>query len=499
MVNKEWCKNIDEFSTIDVKFNADYPAERHLPRVYSQRIRSCTFASLHVPFQPNFKNPLLVKEITFTTHVSAKNVLKILSVCTNIEALKFLTTMTSETAFENDDETAAVFNNLKHLQFLELGILSFLDRSPKQISRTFSAIIGNDKILFPALKLLSVAFHVRHVEWFQIFMFVSRHSVSLKSLNAICPCGERLIGSEKRSKETMLPSNLTFPQLDSLVVNGASDCSCREDVWLLLDQQKHLKRYETDISRGAVFLKEVIEKNQKTIRVLKLHEIGNLYSDELNCEIFRECLSLQELSLRFDWGFVIVVNVGGGTAQQKMPVLYNLQALPKSLLRLTLCGSQILSHELESLFSVDRGLEEVTLGRADSLKVKNTGMTISILIKMLENMKMLKKFRIFLDMICELESHEVYYCSELNGIWLGIWEIAKITKVINDRSNAETREDTCCGESYNEEACLSHRPYIDLVFKGAAMKADFLRRLKHINAQYIKNSSSTSSSKNGAC
>lgn len=476
-MSKEWCKNIDEFSTVDVNFNADYPPDRHRDRVFEQRIRSCSFASLsHIRFDPSFKYPLLVKEITFTTHVSAENVLQILSVCTNIESLRFLTTMTSETAFDDNDRTAAALNNLKNLQYLEIGILTFLERSPVLRSRTFSAIIGNEKIVFPALKTLSVAFLVRHIEWFQIFMFVARHSVSLKSLNAICPCGER---TEKRGKETLLPSNLTFPQLESLVVNGESNCACREDVWILLDQQRQLRRYETDIASGAVFLKEVIEKNQATIKVLKLHEIGNTYNEELNGEIFEKCLSLEELSLRFDWGYVIVVNVGGGTAQQKMPVLYNLNVLPKSLLRLTLCGSQILTSELDGLFATERDLEEVTLGRADSLKMKNTGMTSEILITMLRNLTNLRKFRIFLDMICEVESNEVYYCSELKGIWLRIWDIAKEIDIVNNGEGPDAEK--CCGDRYNEEECLSHRPFIDLVFKSGATREEFLKRLEKRN------------------
>ncbi|CAL8097459.1 unnamed protein product [Orchesella dallaii] len=481
VVNKEWCKNIDEFSTVDVNFNADYPQTKYRKRVFELRIRNCTFSSLHVPFSPDFKNPLLVKEITFTTHVSSSNVLKVLSVCSNVESLRFLTTMSSETSFKEDETTSNVFNNLKNLQYLEIGILTFLDRCPKTRSKTYSAIIGNDNVLLPSLKELRVAFLVLHIEWFQLFKFVSRHSVTLKSFNVMSPCGERIVGGEQRCKDTIVQKGLTFPQLDTLIVNGVSECACREDIWLLLDQQKQLKRCETDISQGALFLKEVIERNHKTIRVLKLHEISNLDSDELSCDMFRKCSSLQDLYLRFEWGFVIVVNVGGGTSKSRVPVLYNLESLPESLKRLTLCGSQLLSDELDSLFSKKRVLEEVTLGKAETLKAKNTGLTSKILTKMLENLEKLRKVRISIDMICEHECREGNYCGDLNGIWLKIWELAKEMDVVdNEIGDYEGR---CCGPRYNEETCMSHQPFIDMVFKTDPLRVSFLNRLKELQSQ----------------
>lgn len=478
-VNKEWCGNIDEFSTVEVTFNDDYPSAEHLPRVFSQRIKSCTFTSLHTArFNPAFKYPLLVKEMTFTTQVSTENVLGILSVCTHIESLRFLTTMSSETRFTDYTQCARVFNNLKNLHHLEIGIWAFLDRNPKQTSRTFSAIIGNELVLFPALKSLNIAFLVRHSEWNQIFRFLARHNVSLKTVNAMCPCGERAPGGERRVEGIGVHSNLVFPQLENLVINGGSDCACREDLWPLLEQQKQLKRYETDISQGAVFLKDVIEANHETIKVLELHEIGNLYSDELNCELFQKCINLEDLSLHFDWRFVIVVNVGGGTAQQRMHVLYNLNLLPKGLKKLTLCGSQILSTELENLLGSERSLEEVTLGRADSIKIDNTGITLSIMIKMLKHLKNLKKFRIFLDMICSRESKEVFSCGELTGLWLKIWEIAKQVNVVNREEDKD--EGRCCGNQYNEQKCASHRQYIDLIFKNHSFREQFLLNLEEL-------------------
>lgn len=435
-----------------------------------------------MPFSPQFSNPLLVKEITITTQVSPTNALRILSVCTNIETLRFLTTMASETSFENDRQTASILNNLKNLSFLEIGILTFLDRNSSQKSRTFDGIVGNENVVLPSLKILKLAFIVLHYEWLNLFKFMSRHAITLKCLNTMCPCGERLdmFDSGSHNRHTTLPRDITIPQLNTLAVNYADEnyCSFLEDsISLLLTQQKQLRRYETDISCGATLLKEVIDKNHTTIRILKLGKIGNVYSDELDCDIFRKCLGLQELSLRFDWGYVIVVNVGGGTAQQRLPLLYNLEALPKSLQRLTLCGTQIPSKELLSLFSQERILEEVTLGRADSMKAKDTGMTTPILMKMLENLVKLKKFRIFLDMICERESNEVCYCNELNGVWLQVWEIAKEVKVVNLDEVNET-EGKCCGNKYNDVSCLSHRPFIDMGFQTPKSRVELLNRMK---------------------
>jgi len=84
-VNKTLKVCVDNTLSYNVLF-FNNTSSMNAARMASLRIRRCT---LHCNSIPNFANPLLIREITFTESMCSENVRNVLKLCVNVHRVKF--------------------------------------------------------------------------------------------------------------------------------------------------------------------------------------------------------------------------------------------------------------------------------------------------------------------------------------------------------------------------------------------------------------------------
>ena len=310
VVSKTWCKLIDTLAKYRVRFH-DGQNVSLVETLFLQRVRACEFLGLKDSFKPKFENPLLIKEITFASSSSAKNVKSILSVCSDVEKLAFYTTFSSDILFDMTEDYSPIWNTLKKIKEIEIGIQCFQSRKSDSKSSIFETIIGNSHLLFPSLQRFTICYPMFCHEWVALFKFLVRHSKTLKSLKIrcfVCPDGTDGISDA----DAISLKKLNLSTLSIICDSGCKRSRVHAAFADLLSAQKNLEKVNLDLVKYPlqVYIDTVLNC-QSTLRSVKFYHVEFGADHPIDGSLFSDCVFLNELTLHCIPRYTVIITLEG--------------------------------------------------------------------------------------------------------------------------------------------------------------------------------------------
>ncbi|CAG7703979.1 unnamed protein product [Allacma fusca] len=321
LVSKAWKNNVDLLSSFKVRLDGRMGREK-LEKIREKRIQTVELLSLQDGFEVKFKYPNYVKELLVTTLVSPANFVKCCEMFTEVQTLRFISTVKSDTTFDPRNKACSrkALACLKKLKEIDIMIHSFAP------SKTLKSVTARICCATPLRSTLEQDVCFSTQPWFS----------ELKGLN--------------------------FQSLHIFHSQTCGSCDL-DDVWNeILRSQTSLLRVTADYNDMTVSDVFEILRQNKSLRSCKIYRVICAYLFDVDgLQALNEVSdSLQELALDFVNSAVISCNPA--SALQLEMKFFDFMHLPTSLRKLSIRGYNLSKEQFLTTLGGLSYVEEFNVG-----------------------------------------------------------------------------------------------------------------------------------------